>query len=926
MIFGRLLVVLTLLPALAPGAGFGKSGQETKPTPPSAGEPRQEAPVDGAEIQAMPDLQKIDNFRVQMEKTWQAEGVTKDESTALVVNPFTVRKRGRLYGSIYEYHRNDNFDARNFFDPLGKPLPEFKRNQFGLSLGASLTSKLNVFGSFDGLRIVKGSTSLSIVPTMEMKRGDFSVITWRQMVDPFTGTPFKNNKIPESSFNPISTKLLSLFPDPNRNDDPARNYVNNDPYVNNNNSISTRIDYEFSPKTKIFSKYYISDSSQALVSSLPSFGTTMDERNQDVSVDLTHSFTPDRVLSLHLGFNRSASLQLSKQARQHGLLASLGIEGVRTLDDIDEGYPQFDILGYASLGFGNGFGGFPGSGFAGGSPENWLRNFYSIKADYAYIRGNHNIGISGNLNITHLNNMRTSGTRRGQFGFSGQFTGDAFADFLLGIPYTATRGIGSNRSDLRQSSWRLSVKDDWKINRNFTLSMSLAYSFAPFFNSTRDNVSFVYPLVFEPRNSEVIVAGNSRARELGLGLNSGQAAYSDKNDWEPSLGLAYSPLGNNRLVLRASYSILHSSMTSIQGLIYIGRNYPYFYLQTAQSPTQPDLNLSRPFASTIMPALTFQAADPYMRNPYNQKRSVSLQYEFLHSWNLELTYEGEKTTRVFRAIPSNVPLPGRFDQPIQPRRPNPAFGEIDVLSSNASYSANGLNAQLKRRLTGSFSLQATFQLKRALSDCWGWGFVNPNNPRNLAAERSLYGFENSKMFSLDYILDLPVGRDKLLSTRWAGKFAQLFEGWRISGITSIQGGWPFNPEIFGDPNNDGVWGDRPNRIGPGTLPSSKRSVNKWFETSDFVTPDLSGPNPQWFGNAGRNILLTPGFTSWDISLLKRTRVTKDGNMIEFRVQFFNAFNHANFQQPGNFLGTPTFGVISGAENAREIEIALKYTF
>jgi hypothetical protein len=912
MIFWRLLVVLALLPALAPGAVSDKSGQEAQSTPQPAGGSRQDAPVSGAEIQTMPDLQRIENYRVQMERTWQADGAPKDESTALVVNPFTVRKRGKLFGSVYEYHRNDNFDARNFFDPVGKPLPEFKRNQFGLSLGASITSKLNVFGSFDGLRIVKGSTLLSWVPTAEMKRGDFSAI------DDFT--------IPESSFNPVSRKLLSLFPDPNRHGDPAGNYVNNQPYVNNNNSISTRIDYELSPKTKIFGKYFISDSNQALVSSLPSFGTDIAERNQDVSVDLTHSFTSNKVLSLHLNFNRSASLQLSKQARQHGLLASLGIEGVSTLDAMDEGYPQFDIIGYSSLGFGTGLGGFPGSGFAGGSPENWRRNLYSIRSDYAYVHGNHNIGISGNLDFVHLNNMRTSGTRRGQFGFSGQFTGNAFADFLLGIPYTATRGIGSDRSDLRQRSWRVAAKDDWKINRNFTLSMSLAYSFSPFFHSTRNNVSLVYPLVFEPINSEAIVTGSNRARELGLSLNPGQAAYSDKNDWEPTLGLAYSPLGNNRLVLRASYSIQHSSMTSIQGLIYIGRNFPFFYLQTAQSPTRPDLNLSRPFASAIMPALTFKDADPYLRNPYIQKRILSLQYEFLHSWNLELTYSGSKTTRLFRAVPSNVPLPGRYDQPIQPRRPNPAFGEIDVLSSSASYSINGLDAQLKRRLTGAFSMQASFQWNRAVSDCWGWGFVNPNNPRNLAAERSLWGFEPSKTFSLDYILDLPVGRDKLLSTRWAGKFAQVFEGWRISGITKILGGWPFNPEIFGDPNNDGVWGDRPNRIGPGTLPKSKRSVNKWFETSDFVMPDLSGPNPQWFGNSGRNILLTPGFTSWDISLLKRTRVTKDGNMLEFRVQFFNAFNNVNFQQPGSFMGTPTFGVISGAENAREIEIALKYTF
>jgi hypothetical protein len=926
MIFLRMLVVPALLPILASGAGFDKSGQEKQYTSQSSDAAQTQESPDGSEMQALPDLQRIDNFKVQMERGWSAEGASKDESTALIVNPFAVRKRGKTYGSVYEYHRNDNFDARNFFDEVGKPLPEFKRNQFGISLGASITAKFKVFGSFDGLRIVKGSTSLSMVPTAAMKGGDFSAIPW-QIKDPFTSIPFENNRIPKLSFNAVSAKLLSLFPDPNRNDDPVRNYVNNQPFVNNNNNISTRIDYEFNPNTKIFGRYNISDGRQELISSLPSFGTATDERNQDISIDVTHSFSSNKVLNIQLRFNRSKSLQLSNQAYQNGLLATLGIEGVSALEPMDEGYPQFDIFPYASLGFGTGFGGFPGNGFAGGSPENWVRNLYSIKSDFSYIRGNHNIGIAGNIDSAQLNAMRTSGTRRGQFGFSGQFSGDAFADFLLGIPYTATRGIGSNRSDLRQRSWRLSIKDDWKINRNFAFSMSLGYSFSPFFNSTHDRVSFLYPLVFEPPpNSEVIVAGSSRARELGLTLDSGQAAYSDKNDWEPSLGLAYSPFGNNRLVLRASFKILHSAMTPIQGLMNVGRNYPFFYLQKAESPTLPNLNLSKPFASGIIPALTFQSADPYLRNPYIQQREFSLQYEFLPSWNLELTYEGRKTTRLFRNVPSNVPLPGKPGEPIQPRRPNPAFGEIDVLSSSASYTANGLNAQVKRRLTGAFSVQTGFRWERAISDCWGWGFVNPNNPRNLAAERSVYGFAPSKTFNLDYILDLPVGRDKLLSTQWAGKFAQVFEGWRISGITSIQGGWPYNPEIFGDPNNDGVWGDRPNRIGPGILPSSKRSVNKWFETADFVAPDITGANPQWFGNSGRNILLTPGSTTWDISILKRTRMSKGGNMLEFRVQFFNAFNNVNFQQPNNFLNTSTFGAISGAENAREIEIALKYTF
>ena len=293
---------------------------------------------------------------------------------------------------------------------MGQPLPEFKRNQFGISIGATVTSKLKVFGSYDGLRITKGSTLLSLVPTAEMKRGDFSAITGRQLVDPFTGAIFPDNKIPEERIHAVSTKLLSLFPEPNRPDDPTRNYVNNQPVINNNDSISTRIDYEFSPQTKLFANYNYSSGTQAMVSSLPAFGTTMDETSQNVSIDLTHSFSSNKVLNLNLGFDRSASLQLSEQAYQEGLLASLGIEGVGVLNAMDEGYPQMDIMGYASLGFG----GFP---FGGGSPENWTQNTYSISSQFTYVHNNHNIAIGGNLDLTQLNNMINLGNASGSVWF-----------------------------------------------------------------------------------------------------------------------------------------------------------------------------------------------------------------------------------------------------------------------------------------------------------------------------------------------------------------------------------------------------------------------------------------------------------------------------------------------------------------------------
>jgi hypothetical protein len=224
---------------------------------------------------------------------------------------------------------------------------------------------------------------------------------------------------------------------------------------------------------------------------------------------------------------------------------------------------------------------------------------------------------------------------------------------------------------------------------------------------------------------------------------------------------------------------------------------------------------------------------------------------------------------------------------------------------------------LQKTLSRGFSLETSWIWNRAFN--FG-GSNEPSNPRDLSAER---GPSTSPLHQirLIYIWDLPFGRDRPIPVAWAGKLRSLFEGWRISGITTLQSGGFFNPKLAGDANNDGVRADRPNRIASGRLPSTDRSIDRWFATEAFVTPPQYG-----FGDSGRNILDGPGRYTWDVSFIKRTQISREGNMLELRVQLFNALNHANFNNPNATVGTSVFGKIFGADRAREIEIALKYTF
>jgi len=907
--FLKVLWILVLAPALAAGAA-AETQQKSQ-----AGSKEQGKQANRRA--AKPNLSKdasltgISEFKIRKQSFDTAFPRLRTTPFVEIINPFSVRKRGRFYGSVYLYHRNDFFDARNFFDPAGEKLPEFKRNQFGASLGAFITPKLQVFGTYNGLRINKGSTITSLVPTPQMRMGDFGELlngdTPLVLIDPLTGDPFPGNVIPQSRLHPVSLRMLPTIPEPNR-PDYYPYYTNNQPSVDNNNTITGRVDYEFSRTSKLFGNWSFTNGDAVNVNPLPEFSTDQTRRSQNIALSYIRNFGSQLVSTFNLTFQRRIENALSKHAFQSGLLESLGINGVEVQDDSEEGYPEMTISGYPSL----------GQSRRNQSPRTSYFNEFGFKTNFTYVRGDHKFNFGMEAQNYQLNNYRTGGERRGKFGFYGQFTGYSLADFMLGIPASATRGLGSDRQDFRQRTWKAYIRDDWKINPRFSLSLGITYNYFPVAHSVHNNVSLFWPLVFEPpADGQIVVTGSPEAEAAGLtGLKPGHAVFPDKNDWQPSLGLAYSPLGNNKLVIRGSYGWNYRYLDLMRTIPWIGRNHPFYWRETASSPDAPAIDMSDPFQASAPAEIDIRALHPNMRSSYIQEWQLSIQNEFIQNWNMEVRYQGTRALRVGVATPGNVPLPG--EGLIQERRPNPGIGQFSMGQSSASSIGHALHAELQKRLTRGFSIRSNFTWDRTFSNAVPGG--NPSNPRDLRAERAVSSY-SPKRFSINYIWDLPIGRDRPIAANWAGKLRFLLEGWRISGITRIVSGTPFHPQLGGDWNNDGVSGDRPDRLGSGRLSSADRSIAGWFAVNDFDYPEQYG-----FGNCGKNILLNPGTNTWDISLIKQTRLSEGGSALELRIQFFNAFNHTNFERPGTTLGTSTFGIISNAKDAREIEIALKYTF
>ena len=804
------------------------------------------------------------------------------------VNVVTRSGTNDWHGFGYDYLRNRDLDARNFFD--GSVKPEYVRNQFGGGAGGRIIkNRTFLYVTYDALRERSGLSQLATVPTAEERAGDLSSLS-SPVVDPFTQMPFPGNRIPPSLIDPLAAKVLAMYPLPNL-PGTVGNYLAQPIGQDNMWQFSGRLDERLTDMDWLTLRYsyghndlyepYAENSTQ-----VPGYGDYLYDRGHNALIHYEHVFSPRTVDSLVLGLNRATRLLLP-QNYQTNVNQLWGVSYLPA-DPVDYGFPSVSIAGFSPV------------GDVTSLPINRHPTTYQVNDELSTVRGRHVFKIGAEYRWLAQNGILDV-YGRGSMSFAGALSGSGVSDLLLGLPTFAIQSTFDNTQTLRTSATNVYVQDDWKVAPRLTLNLGVRYEFnTPPTDPTNRMAAYDF--------------ATGQVEQVGTHGQSRSGVRPDYRDVAPRVGFAWSLTPHT--VMRGGYGIYYDAgMVVVNSALYF--NPPYFNIRVFFPSEAGLLTLANPFPLNLsfVPPPSLSTLSPNLTTANIQAWNYTLQRELPRMGTVTLSYAGSKGTHLIYSRNINQPAPGPGDPGT--RVPNPAFGGIDYIDSGANSSFNSLQVAFNRPLGRGLSVLAAYTCSKSIDDTSAFEptVTDQNFPQNsydYHAERALSSFDMRHRAAVAYVYRLP------FHSRWLRNFEN-------TGIVTVQSGQPLSPLIEFDNSNTGNTGgagngyDRPNVAGDWRL--ANPTPQEWFNTAAFAIP------PQYtFGNAGRNILTGPGLFTVDTSLARRFQVGEH-HAITFEAQAFNVLNRTNFDMPQNFADVPsTFGHIFSAKAPRQIQFALRYSF
>ncbi len=931
----------------------------------------------------MPPPDALQEFKVET-GNYDAEF---GRSTGAIVNATTKGGTNDFHGAVYEFLRNQSFDAENFFDTARQP---YHQNQFGATLGGKIIrDKLLFFVDYQGLRMSQAQTTTSVVPTAAQRTGDYTSsldltsptgvldcngqqtyqgelfdTTQTQAIgtDPsgntiYCGVPFgyangaPSNVIPGSKIDPLGSTLINLFPSPNSTGI-GYNYLSDPVTTETANQGDARIDQVISKRDSAFYRFSISNTPENIGSPFPGYadgGGFFDGIQQIIAysgaANEVHVFSTHRVNEFRFGFNWIKTSRYQANSGQN-VSASIGFPGVPYVAGTNNGgLPQLTFSDASTLG---------SPTFL---PAIEKQTTYQFSDTYTWTAGNHNWKFGGEIRPEHFS-IYEPADPRGSMGFTHVYTdnagdpgtgGNSLATLLTGQPSGGNIN-NLNNIDYYRHTFALFLQDDWRALPNLTLNLGFRYEFfSPVYskNNAQANFNQITGLLDIPKNSHVSLTP-TLAATLPVNHNASDALIStDYKDFSPRVGLAYN--ATRRLAVQSAYVVFfNGDEAGPSSNPSPGFNPPYFIRHTFPAPCAlPSYsaaeNCAVPGISTLaqgFPASsltdpntpTLFALDPNLRMPYVIQWHLSTQYELSGKTMLEVAYVGSKGDRSYIYLNGNQAQP--TDDPSAPTAPRRPFPYVDAaigyLKSSGSSNYNGLQTSFQQRLSHGLEFIVNYTYSKSLGNASSADLGSQNNDgfRNSLHPNQEYGpldFDVRNRFVASYLYDLPFGQGQRFSTHIAA-IDHVIGNWNWSGIVTLSSGtWFTVTDGNADfANSDGQ--QRPDFV-PGVKANSTPCVaGTFFNTCAFANPALGST-----GDVSINSLEGPGEKNVDFALLKKIPLGESRH-IELRAEAFNAFNHPNFQfaAPGpqnsinsTIMGTPSFGYLTGALPPRLLQLAAK---
>lgn len=836
-----------------------------------------------------------------------------------IVNIVTRSGTNEIHGSAFEFLRNGNLNARNFFAPEHDGL---KRNQFGASFGGPIVKdKLFYFGTYQGTRVRNVQQGrVSFVPTQAQRSGDFSSVS-TQLVDPVTGEMFPNNQIPVSRFSPVSQYFLERIPLPNG---PNGQLTFPGPgIVETENQFMPKVDYQ-AGSHQISGRYYFTDFDappkivEDNVLAASSSGNAV--RVQSLSANHTYTASPTLLINSTFGWNRQRGGSLS------GAPFSLADAGAAVIgpESVSELNSPPELVVTVTGGFRvrtNHLGAFD-------------RGDFTVREVVTKIKGAHELHFGGEA-VRVWNNIVNTFQMAGQITFNGQLSGNGLADFMLGRASDFRQG-GGEFKNLKGTRWGFFTQDNWRVNQRLSLNLGVRWDpYIPYYDRKGRVVCF----------QQNPTQPSQRFPNAPLGFlyggddhDPGCPVAGSESNWgnvAPRFGFAYRLTSSGNTVLRGGsgfyYTPIPTSNTNpFSNVAPFGGTFTLN--DVAFEDPFGSKGLENPFPANFGNTL---AGPDFVFAPINDIRAYftpDYRIPLLTTWTLRLehqlganlmlstAYLGNKGTFLQLSIDENpaIYIPGvdAGGNPLstvgntQERRIFPQHGRIRRTDAAANSQYHSLQFNVEKRFSQGFSVLANYTWSKATND------LSSANPFNRRFEHALSNDDVKHNFKFSNVFQVP-------TIGVSGVASRILNGWSVNSVVTWQSGFPLTISSGRDNAFAAVGSNRADFLG-GDASFSGRShaeqIQEWFDTSKFTVNAIGT-----FGNSGRNILRGPRLFNSDISVLKDNMLAERVNL-QFRAEFFNIFNNVNFYGPSTNASSGQFGRITSARDPRILQFGLKILF